>query len=238
MPRVQARHPLRPGITARNQFRRFRDPLILGPGVYGHLRTPAPHALSALMGLRETSGRPSRLLPGHGLHPPRRYFEHPDRGVPRSSASYIKTHTETTRPAAARSCRRRDVPAIDRGWGGDQSSRAQGPGRMQSGYRGVLPAPCVRRAGKQVTKSREPARASHPGAPVPGLGPSSEPAGAAPRGRARAGPGDAPPAAVEPRRRAGAASSSWRRRRRCSRCCRRPPRLRVSELRRQVVQVL
>nr|CAI9706135.1 unnamed protein product [Rangifer tarandus platyrhynchus] len=61
----------------------------------------APRSGERAMGLREASRRPSRLLPWHGLHPPRRYsLSTPDRGVS-SSASYGETHTETTRPAAA-----------------------------------------------------------------------------------------------------------------------------------------
>lgn len=216
-PRVQAGSaPLRPGITARNQFR-SRDPLrSWARGAHVTLSGgPGAHAWRARWGSGETSGRPSRLLPGHGLHPPRRYFEHPGSGCLILCLLYQDAHGDYP-PGRRRDPADAMFPPQDQGLGvGTQPPAPQAPGDAQSRAGASLPAPGVRRAGRQAGDQvpRTCARPPHPGGPA--SRPSaltSELAGAQPRGAA-AGAGWARETRSragrwEPRWRAGAASSS------------------------------
>ena len=153
------------------------------------------------MGLWESNGRPSRLLPGHGLRPPRRYSQStPDpevRGVSSSASLARRTRSPPARPPL-RSRRTRCPRRGTRDGVGTQPPRAPDPRAAQPRARASLRTPRVHRAGEQVTESRDPARtSSHPGHPRPGVRPLPRSGPGRPRGAGRGlGRGDAPPAAA------------------------------------------
>lgn len=112
-----------------------------------------PMLRGARDGLREANGRPSRLLSGHGLHPPRRYSmstPNPEAQGVLSSASYGETHTEPTSPAAAA------VPQ-------DATSRLRGPGTG-----GGAPPPLA-----ADPRAAQPGAERHPGGPRAPTAPAS-----------------------------------------------------------------